>query len=111
MWWWVIDAVVVVAFAVIGRHDHGYTSDAADYVRVASPFLIGLAVSGLALRGWRQLDLRTGLGLALGTVLIGVLARRLVWGDGTAWTFVMVTTAFMVAGMVGWRLVAAGLSG
>jgi hypothetical protein len=111
MWWWILDAGVVVAFVVIGRHDHGYSSGMADYVRVATPFLIGLAVSVLALRGWRQLDWRTGLALALGTVLIGVLARRFVWGDGTAWTFVMVTTAFIVAGMIGWRLVAAGLSG
>ena len=106
MWPWILDAVVVVAFVVIGREDHGYSSDVADYARVAAPFLIGLAAVHTALREWRQLELRTGLAVAAGTVVVGMLARRFLWGDGTALTFVIVATSFIVAGMVGWRLVA-----
>lgn len=107
-WSWVPDALVVVAFVVIGREDHGFESQLSDYVRVATPFLIGLAGSGIALRGWRRLDLPTGLALALGTVFVGMLARRFVWGDGTAVTFIVVTAGFIVAGMVGWRLLVFG---
>ena len=75
---------------------------------MASPFLLGLVTSIFVLRAWRRpTDWRTGLALALGTVLVGMVLRRLVWDDGTARSFVLVTTAFLVAGMVGWRLVAA----
>lgn len=109
-WFWIPDALVIIAFVVIGREDHGFVSDASDYARVAAPFLLGLAVSGVALRAWRNpLDLSTGLFLALGTVLIGMLARRFIWDDGTARSFVLVASGFIVAGMVGWRLVAAGI--
>lgn len=109
-WFWIPDALVIIAFVVIGREDHGFVSDASDYARVAAPFLVGLAVSGVALRAWRNpLDLSTGLFLALGTVLIGMLARRFIWDDGTARSFVLVASAFIVAGMVGWRLIVAGI--
>lgn len=106
-WFWLVDALVIVAFVVIGREDHGFASDLSDYARVAAPFLVGLAVSGVALRAWRDpLRIRTGVVLSLGTVVVGMLARRFLWDDGTATTFVLVTTGFLVAGMVGWRLVA-----
>ena len=109
-WFWIPDALVIIAFVVIGREDHGFVSDASDYARVAAPFLLGLAVSGVALRAWRNpLDVSTGLYLALGTVLIGMLARRFIWDDGTARSFILVASAFIVAGMVGWRLVVAGI--
>ena len=106
-WFWIIDATVVVLFAVIGREDHGFVSDVGDYVRVSAPFLAGLAVTIFVIRAWRRpIDWRTGVGLALGTVVIGMVLRRFVWDDGTARMFVIVTTAYMVATMVGWRLIA-----
>lgn len=109
-WFWILDVVVVLAFVVIGRENHGFTSGIGDYVRVAAPFLIGLAVTTVSLRAWRKpTDLLTGLFLALGTVLIGMITRRIVWDDGTAISFVTVTTGFLIAGMVGWRLVALGI--
>lgn len=52
---------------------------------------------------------RSGIILALGTVLVGMLLRRWVWDDGTATTFIMVTTGFLVAGMLGWRIIASGI--
>ena len=101
-----LDAGVVVAFAVIGRQDHGYDSGLADYTRVAVPFLIGVAASSVALHRWERLEPRTGAALALGTVATGMLARRFIWGDGTAFTFIVVATAFLATGMAGWRFVA-----
>ena len=109
-WFWVLDTAVVISFAIIGRADHGFVSDLADYVRVASPFLLGLGVSIVLVQAWRwPTDLRTGLGLAVGTLLLGMLARRFIWDDGTARGFVIVATLYLIAGMVGWRLVALGI--
>lgn len=110
-WFWVLDVIVVVSFVVIGREDHGFTSGISDYVRVAAPFLLGLGLSIVALRAWRSpLRPLTGLFVAIGTITVGMLARRFVWDDGTASTFVAVTAAFLVAGMVGWRLVVAAVA-
>ena len=53
-WFWVIDVLVVILFVVIGREDHGFVSDFSDYVRVASPFLIGLGLTIFAVRAWRK---------------------------------------------------------
>ena len=110
-WFWIADALVIIAFVIIGREDHGFSSDLSDYARVAAPFLLGLAVSGVVLRAWRDpMRIRTGVALSVGTVVVGMLARHFVWGDGTATTFVLVTTGFLVAGMVAWRLVVAGVT-
>ena len=109
-WFWVFDAAVVISFAVIGREDHGFVSDAWDYLRVAAPFLFGLAASVLVTRAWRHpVDIRTGLALAVGTLVLGTILRRFVWDNGTAPTFIAVTAAYLLAGMVGWRLVAAAI--
>jgi hypothetical protein len=106
-WFWILDALVVIVFVIIGREDHGFDSGIGDYVRVAAPFLVALVVSIVAFRAWRNpTDWRTGAFLAVGTVVLGMLLRRFVWDAGTARTFIVVTTAFLVAGMVGWRLVA-----
>ncbi|MGI9667428.1 MAG: DUF3054 domain-containing protein [Acidimicrobiia bacterium] len=106
-WFWIIDAIVVVAFSIIGRDDHGFVSDFWDYLRVSAPFLVGLAITIFAIRAWRNpIDWKTGVALALGTVFLGMLLRRFVWDDGTARPFVIVTTLYMVATMVGWRLIA-----
>jgi hypothetical protein len=110
-WFWIPDALVVVLFVIIGREDHGFSSSVSDYVRVSAPFLVGLGISVVALRAWRwPLDWRTGAVLAVGTVAVGMVLRRLVWSDGTAGTFIVVTTAFLIAGMVGWRLVVMGVA-
>jgi len=110
-WFWVLDVLVVLVFVVVGREDHGFVSDPGDYLRVASPFLVGLGLSTVAMRAWRKpLDWRTGIALALGTLLLGMLVRRFVFDAGTARAFIIVSAAFFVAGMVGWRLIAAGVA-
>jgi hypothetical protein len=109
-WYWAFDVLVVLLFVVIGREDHGFVSDFDDYLRVASPFLIGLGLTILAVRAWRKpLDWKTGVALALGTLLLGMLIRRFVFDSGTARAFIIVSAAFFIAGMVGWRLLAAGV--
>jgi hypothetical protein len=110
-WFWIVDAAVVISFVVIGREDHGFISDFGDYVRISAPFLIGLGATIVLVRAWRQpISLLTGLALALGTLVLGMVLRRFVWDAGTATTFVLVAAGFFVAGMVGWRLLVMGFA-
>ena len=108
-WFWVIDATVIILFAVIGREDHGFVSDIWDYLRVAAPFLLALGISIVVLRAWRDpVYWLTGLALAVGTIVMGMLLRASVWDDGTATSFIVVSAAWMVGLMVGWRLALTG---
>ena len=105
-WFWVLDAIVVVSFVLIGRDTHGFVPDVGDTIRVATPFLLALALGVFAFRAWiRPTSWLTGLALAVTTLVIGMLLRRFVFDAGTARTFVILAAAWFVGLMVGWRLV------
>lgn len=107
-WAIAVDIVVVMAFVVIGREDHGFVSDISDYARVAAPFIVGLVISSAVFKSWENpIDVRTGTLVAVGTVAIGMVLRKFVWGDGTALPFVLITTVFIVVGFVAWRIIVA----
>lgn len=106
-WAIAVDIVVVMAFVVIGREDHGFVSDIGDYMTVAAPFLAGLVITSATMRSWeRPINAGVGAILGVGTVTIGMLLRKFVWGDGTALSFVLITFVFIVVGFVAWRLIA-----
>jgi uncharacterized membrane protein len=50
---------------------------------------------------------RAGVAVLTSTVVLGMLWRHWVAGDGTAVTFVVVATSFLGAFMLGWRVVLA----
>jgi hypothetical protein len=106
-WFWILDSLVVVSFVLIGRDSHGFVSDVGDIVRVATPFLLALAVSIVAFKAWTKPgSWLTGLSLGLSTLVVGMVLRRLIFDAGTAMAFVLVTGAWLVGLMVGWRLLA-----
>ena len=106
-WFWLLDALVVVSFVVIGADSHGFTYGLADTLRVAVPFLLALGGGIAALRAWKKpLSLLNGLLLSVIALSGGMLLRHYVWNDGTARTFILVTGGYFVALMVGWRLIA-----
>jgi uncharacterized membrane protein YeiH len=110
-WFWILDASVVVSFAFIGTDFHGFTFDFVGTIDVAAPFLIALGGGIVALRVWRNpLSILNGFLLAVISLAGGMLLRRHVWGDGTARTFIIVTGAYFVSLMVGWRLIALGIA-
>ena len=110
-WFWVLDALVIISFAFIGSDFHGFTFDFLAIVGVATPFLVALAGGILALRAWiKPLSILNGFLLAVISLSGGMLLRHYVWGDGTARTFIIVTGAYFIAFMVGWRLVALGIA-
>jgi MFS-type transporter involved in bile tolerance (Atg22 family) len=102
-----LDVASLLLFVVIGRRNHEEGESVAGIVETAAPFLIGLAVAWLVVRAWRwPTALLTGLALWPITVLIGMLCRSLLFGDGTAASFVIVATLFIGICLVGWRAAA-----
>lgn len=107
-WWAIVDVIVVLAFVLIGRENHEVGNAFVDVLRTAAPFLIGLAAGWFTASRWRKpLDPRTGVAIAAVTVSVGLAVRRIVFGDGIALPFIIVTSLFVVAGLVGWRMLIA----
>jgi hypothetical protein len=114
-----LDAAVVVSFAVIGRgrHDEATAQSAtltsetvgptpSDVIRVAAPFLIGLAAGWFVARAWRRpFDIATGRIIWVVTVALGMVLRRALFDDGIAFSFVIVASIFTGLLLLGWRVV------
>jgi Protein of unknown function (DUF3054) len=107
-----LDVFVVILFVAIGRRNHDESSAFVDVIETGAPFLIGLAVGWLAVRAWkRPTALLTGVAIWPVTVLVGMIARRGLFDRGTATSFVVVATLFLVACLVGWRAIARVVDG
>ncbi|NIJ06064.1 DUF3054 family protein [Frigoribacterium faeni] len=110
-WWaFVADLVLVTAFVLIGRRSHDEGSALAGVLTTLWPFAAGLAV-GWALvlvRGRALPAVSSGLVVWPTTVVVGMVLR-VVSGQGTAVSFVVVTVVVLGAFLLGWRaLVALG---
>jgi hypothetical protein len=104
-----IDALLVLAFAAIGRasHESGVPDESGlGLLTTAWPFLVALAAGWLVSMAWRapSAPLRTGVPVWAVTVAGGMLLRA-VSGQGTAVPFIAVATLTLLALLVGWRLV------
>jgi chromate transport protein ChrA len=101
-----LDTFFVVLFVAIGRREHERDSAIAGLIGTAAPFVIALAIAWLALRAWqRPTNWTTGVGIWAITLVAGMLLRNLVFGDGTATSFVIVATAFLAVFLIGWRVI------
>jgi uncharacterized membrane protein (UPF0136 family) len=100
----VIDLAIVVVFVAIGRSSHHHGLKPNGMISTLWPFVLGLAVGWIFnIRRRRSgATLRSGVEIGLITVVIGMLAR-VVSGQGTAFTFIVVATVFLVGLMVVWR--------
>lgn len=101
----VLDAVLVVVFAAVGRASHG-EHVLAGLGETAWPFLAALVVGWVATLAWRapRAPVRTGLPVWVITVVGGMLLRA-VSGQGTQAAFVIVASVVLLLLLVGWRLV------
>jgi hypothetical protein len=108
-----IDAALILVFSAIGRRNHGETSALLGVATTAWPFLAG-AVAGwlVALSVFHRAPLRVrdGVLVWLGAVAIGMVLRSLTHA-GTAFSFIVVATLFLGAGLLGWRALAALIPG
>ncbi|MFM8994193.1 MAG: DUF3054 domain-containing protein [Actinomycetota bacterium] len=101
----ILDVVCIVLFVIIGRRNHGETTDAVGTVRTALPFLIALSGAWVGAKAWRApRSLTTGIILWIVTVVVGLGIRRFAFGDGTAAAFVIVATLVIGLLLVGTRL-------
>ncbi|GGC83198.1 hypothetical protein GCM10011512_07440 [Tersicoccus solisilvae] len=104
----VVDVVLVIVFAAIGRASHQEAHPVLGVVDTAWPFLVGTALGWLLSRAWRT-PVRlwpTGVVVWVATVVGGMLLRTAT-GDGTAVAFVVVATVTLAVFLLGWRAVVA----
>ena len=104
----VVDLLVVLVFAAVGRRNHGEADALTGIVTTAWPFVVGAIVGWIVLVVMKRLpgrSLTSGVIVWLTTVIVGMILRQ-VSGHGTAVAFVIVALAFNGACMLGWRLVA-----
>ena len=101
-----IDILAVLIFVIIGRDNHGEENTLVGILDTAAPFLIALVVAWTVLR---LLKIRRRLTMALVvwaiTVGGGITLRNVAFGDGTAFSFIVVTTITLGVLMVGLRLI------
>ncbi|MDE3202652.1 MAG: DUF3054 domain-containing protein [Acidobacteriota bacterium] len=94
-----VDVAAVVLFVAIGRSSHHHQETVRGFLSTAWPFAVGLGVGwALAARGglWGR---RAGLIVCSATVAVGMVLR-VVAGQGTAWSFILVALGFLGAVML-----------
>ena len=103
-----IDAILVIIFCAIGRRTHEEANALAGLAKTSWPFLTGLVIGWAAtLALYRDkfnavLLLPTGIVVWLSTVVIGMVLRVLS-GQGTQFSFIVVATLVLGAFLLGWR--------
>jgi len=105
-----VDVVLVVVFAAIGRatHDGDVLGPAGSgLATTAWPFVVALGLGWLVSRAWRAplAPVRTGLIVWAVTVVVGMVLRA-VSGQGVAVAFVIVAAITLGLFLVGWRGIA-----
>lgn len=98
------DVVLVLVFVVIGRRSHTESAALAGIARTAWPFVAGLAIGWLSARAWRRPlhIVPEALVVWLSTVVLGMLLR-VISGQGTALSFIIVALVVLGLFLVGWR--------
>jgi len=114
--WWrrpavalVLDVLLVVLFAAVGRASHDESGPVLGALVIAWPFLVGTAVGWLVVRVVRRtwpIDVAPGVTVWFATVLVGMLLRHAI-GSGTAPSFVVVASVVLALFLLGWRAVGA----
>lgn len=104
----VADVVCVIVFVAIGRASHQEGDALPGLATTAWPFLGGMAIGWAATRAWRAPYglVPVGVGVWLAT-LVGGMLLRVVSGQGTAVTFIVVAAVFLGVFLLGWRFLVA----
>lgn len=105
-----VDVILVVVFAAIGRATHDgdvFGPAGSGLATTAWPFVVALGLGWLISRAWRAplAPVRTGLVVWAVTVALGMVLRA-ISGQGVAVAFVIVASITLALFLVGWRAVA-----
>ncbi len=104
----VLDLVLVMVFAAIGRASHDSVVDVAGVAATGWPFVVGAVVGWAIAWGVRKvppMNAHDGVLVWLSTLVIG-MALRVLTGGGTAVAFVVVAGVSTAVLLLGWRFVA-----
>ncbi|MBY4127255.1 DUF3054 domain-containing protein [Rhodococcus fascians] len=107
----VIDLLMVVLFAAIGRRSHEETAALSGLVHTAWPFVVGAAIGWIVTFALYRnkfdafLIVPTGIVVWVTTVAVGMVLRALT-GQGTAGSFIIVATLATAVLLLGWRALA-----
>lgn len=102
-----VDAVLVLIFAVIGRASHG--EDPVGFILTAWPFLVALVV-GHALAALVPARPRRPWSLGWGVIawvvtVVGGMLLRIATGDTAETPFIIVASLVLALFLLGWRLI------
>lgn len=100
-----LDALLVILFAAIGRRSHDESGAAAGVLSTAGPFLAGLVLGwavSLAVRRSAPLSVHSAVSVWFATVFFGMVLRVLT-GRGIAVSFVIVASVVLAVFLLGWR--------
>lgn len=104
----VLDVLLVLVFAAVGRRSHAEGLDLAGLARTALPFLVGAAAGWLLASIVLSSGPRTlafGAVVVAATVVVGMVLRA-VAAQGVATSFVIVASVVLTVFLLGWRLLA-----
>ncbi len=103
-WAVLADLVAVLVFVAIGLSAHGHHESLGNLTQVSAPFLVGALVGHLLvrLRGAQAASPAGGVVVVVATVAIGQVLR-VIFGQGTAVSFIAVSLGFNTFIMLGWR--------
>ncbi len=98
------DLACVLAFVVIGKIDHATGTALVSVVSVAWPFAAGTVLGWVVTMAWNAPARLWPTGLFVWAVtVVGGMVLRLFNGENAPLSFVVVTSAFLAATMLGWR--------
>jgi len=102
---YLFDFISVLVFVTIGRHTHKDGNTLTGTFTTLWPFVVGLLVGWVVVSRTRRVTTArsSGLIIALSAVVVGMVLR-VISGQGTALTFVIVASAFLSFCLVGWRV-------
>ncbi|NIL78599.1 hypothetical protein RhoFasB10_04777 [Rhodococcus sp. B10] len=107
----VVDLVLVLVFCAIGRRSHDEANVMAGLFHTAWPFVVGAVIGWIAtVTLYRDkfdafLILPTGILVWVSTVVFGMILR-VVSGQGTAFSFIVVASTVLAVFLLGWRALA-----
>ena len=106
------DLAFVALFAAVGRRNHAEGLSIGGVVETAWPFVAGTVIGWLISRGWRRPTtvVPTGITIWVCAVAVGMLLRKAT-SEGTAASFITVTTLTIGLLLLGWRAVVTRVSG
>lgn len=107
-WAALLDVLLVVTFAALGRVSHSEETALTGAFMTAWPFLVGTVVGWMLVRGGSKnwpVTVAHGIPVWASTLIVGMLIRVVI-GAGTALSFILVAGSVLAVFLLGWRWLA-----